>query len=372
MRIIGLNYGLHDQSIAIIENNEIILSHEMERETRIKKNYIFHKAVNHEIFFSESNRVLYERFLKETKPDDVIAIAGFADTSNSLDTKIHTMINYKKIDLGDTIDSWRNFNNYIIKDKVYHITHHFAHVAYAYFTNPFDEFDVLSYDSTGRWYSAIFLNSEDNVIVDLSYELNLGSLWLFSSWHLRGMEHVDDAGILMGAAAYGEVNLEVYDFLKTFIKKRVIDPMRPGWGSIQGKSQEEKMGVFSDFFTDANKLNKGNDRYKFYFDYCHTLQKVSEETVMELMKPLQKSKNLCTVGGCALNGYINMKLHDLYDEVYTPPACHDAGLSLGVALHANWKLNKNKKIKNKNIAYLGKEYSVTEELVKQLCMNTNN
>jgi carbamoyltransferase len=79
---------------------------------------------------------------------------------------------------------------------------------------------------------------------------------------------------------------------------------------------------------------------QWHFDIAHSLQKVLEETVLELACWLHKAtgeENLCMAGGVALNCVLNAVLRDKgpFKHIWVQPAAGDAGTALGAALWAD-------------------------------------
>ena len=113
---------------------------------------------------------------------------------------------------------------------------------------------------------------------------------------------------------------------------------------------------------------------QFHMDIAASIQKVTEDIMINLSKSLRKEyniKNLCLAGGVALNCVANGKIltAKIFDNIWVQPAAGDAGGSLGAAL-ALWhldqgnerKINLNDDMKG---SYLGPEFTqdqIEEEL----------
>ena len=107
---------------------------------------------------------------------------------------------------------------------------------------------------------------------------------------------------------------------------------------------------------------------QFHMDIASSIQAVTEEIVLRMVKALVKEykiKNLCLAGGVALNCVVNGKIlkNKLIENIWVQPAAGDAGGSLGAAL-AYWyselqKPRKNYKDQMKG-SYLGPKFNDTE------------
>ena len=104
-------------------------------------------------------------------------------------------------------------------------------------------------------------------------------------------------------------------------------------------------------------------------DIASSIQKVTEEIMLKLVKSLRKEyniKNLCLAGGVALNCVANGKIlqEKIFDQIWIQPAAGDAGGCLGATL-ALWHIEqREKRIVNLNDdmkgSYLGTEFSQKE------------
>ena len=109
-------------------------------------------------------------------------------------------------------------------------------------------------------------------------------------------------------------------------------------------------------------------------DIASSIQKVTEEIMINLAKSIRKEyniKNLCLAGGVALNCVANGKIlqEKIFDNIWIQPAAGDAGGSLGAALALWYIEQKNKRIVNSSDemkgSYLGTEFT-QEEIEKDL------
>ncbi|MCF7870407.1 MAG: hypothetical protein K9M01_04750 [Candidatus Omnitrophica bacterium] len=303
MKILGIGFTNHDQSVCLIEDEKIIFNIELERITRIK--HALYNGNNEDVY------KIAKSISKEYKPD-IIAYSFLGQ-----------VLQDKKFDLYNiaTKDKIKDLWFHVTEKNLYYIDHHQAHASYALFTSPFKRSDILVYDGSGLNFSSVFFN-RDGVLEDLSH-FKIGVVW--GKLAVMSFGKLQE-GKLMGLSAYGKENAEIYNLLK-----RRMFPF-----------EEKKISKFFEKILNRFELK----------DIAYNLQRVSEEETLKILKERKTSDFLCLSGGVALNGYINKYIEDskLYKEIYIPPACNDSGLALGAALHANYILN-NKRVKN-NIAFI--------------------
>jgi predicted NodU family carbamoyl transferase len=224
-----------------------------------------------------------------------------------------------------------DFLSYLKLDNIYYIDHHIAHAAHAFLSSDYEKSDILAIDGGGKNYRTIFITSE-NKFLDLSKELSLGALWELIS----GIMFNDNsaAGKVMGLAAYGNIQDDIYTLLEEFL-------------IFSGKVKKQY----------TNKLFIQELELLDYKDLACTLQKITLDKVKEYIIPLKTSDNICVSGGVAYNGYMNELLTKYWCNVHVPPACGDEGISLGCYMHADYVINNNRHVPN---VYSGIEYEIKE------------
>ena len=108
------------------------------------------------------------------------------------------------------------------------------------------------------------------------------------------------------------------------------------------------MRNFHRLFNQPVRDPKKNLLTQFHMDIASSVQSVTEEIILRLVKSIakeQKSKNLCMAGGVALNCVANGKIlkEKVFENIWIQPAASDAGGALGAAL-ALWHIELKKKI----------------------------
>ena len=216
------------------------------------------------------------------------------------------------------------------KDKnIYYIDHHQSHAAYAYLTSGFAESDILAIDGRGYKYNTVFFDKNGT-----SHDLNLsiGELWDYFSKELSfGTLGASKVMGLVGYAKPSKILMDLWILLDEY------------WC----ESEEDKKGhyIWRKFWY---IIQQENPRHVAY-----TLQKATEERILDAVRYLKTSDNLCVTGGVAYNGYVNELLTEEWKNVFVPPAPGDEGQALGTYMHADYTLNNNVHIPD---VYAGKEY----------------
>ena len=149
---------------------------------------------------------------------------------------------------------------------------------------------------------------------------SLGLLYEAVTAHL-GFLHSSDEYKVMALASYGKPT-----FLEEF--NSIIHPGKNGKYTIDDYMLEPMFGP-------ARKRNAPFTQK--HFDIAHSLQKVLEATVLQLVNWLYEATqeiNLCMAGGVALNCVMNAIIRDNgpFKNIWIQPAAGDAGTALGAAL----------------------------------------
>ena len=126
---------------------------------------------------------------------------------------------------------------------------------------------------------------------------------------------------------------------------------------------------FHELFGQKPRNSKSESLTQFHMDIAASIQKITEEIMIKLVKSTQREyglNNLCLAGGVALNCVANGKIlkEKIFENIWIQPAAGDAGGSLGAAL-ALWHIEQNNPRNiNRNDSmqgsYLGPEYSQIE------------
>jgi carbamoyltransferase len=232
-------------------------------------------------------------------------------------------------------------------DKWQFVDHHLAHASSAFLPSPYDEAAVLTIDGRGEHTTTSYYLGHKNklsLLSDVRMPNSLGLLYEHVTTWL-GFLHSSDEYKVMALASYGKPA-----YVNEF--RSIIHMGSHGTYTIDEVNLEDLFGPArkrSDPFTEK------------HFDIAHSLQKVLEETVLELVHwfhSATKLPNLCLAGGVALNCVLNAVIRDKgpFKNIWVQPAAGDAGTSLGAALWLDAQHGNANRFYMEH-AYWGPEYS---------------
>jgi len=345
-KIIGLHNG-HDASITAIEDGEILGHWELERVLEIKHFCGVDKG-------NEIADVLYDHVLPrlnwQVNDIDWVAFAGKTE--------------WKKTEFAEYVPQYNNFykkqpfefGNVVLrgnyKVNCYSVVHHINHMAYAYFTSPFNKEGCIlfSYDGIGDGTSTVAGWAKDNKVrVEAIYSKDLpernNGIGLCYSYLGRlfpflGNDLLATAGKAMGLSSYGTAYIDgpIFDICDKMIREWMPDPSK-----YKDKLQS-LIGTTLDF---GNPMNKECQNVMATIQYALESYVRGEilywRTFLHLENNNINEGNLAMAGGCALNVQANTALLDTgtVDKLYVPPATSDCGVSIGAALYVYYHILEN-------------------------------
>ena len=355
MIILGINAAFHDSAACIIKDGILIAAAEEERFTHIKhaKRPIPFSA--YELPFHAIDYCLQETGIN-LKEVDHIAYSFDPGINNievypDLDELFLTSITNAKNHLvsGYPHHLQQRFEGITTNDFTWHyVDHHLAHAASAFLCSPYTEAAIMTIDGRGENVSTTYYKGNGNAIEKISEVLipnSLGLLYEAVTSHL-GFLHSSDEYKVMALASYGKA-----EYLHVF--RSMIHIGENGTYTIDAYKLEEKFGP----------RRKRNEPFtEKHFDIAYSLQKVLEETVLQLVDWLHRAtgeENLCLAGGVALNCVLNAVIRDKsgFKNIWIQPAAGDSGTALGAALWIDAQLRKTSERKfEMTHAYWGPEY----------------
>jgi len=388
--ILGISAFYHDSAAALIIDGKIIAAAQEERFSRKKHDsgYPFHAI---EYVLKEANLKLsevdfitfYEKpFLKfERLLETYVAFApkGFKSFCMSMPLWLGEKLFQKKVIFNQLKKHDKNFNDI---NKIYFSEHHFSHAASAYYPSPFDNATVLTLDGVGEWATTTMAkgNGKDlEILKEIHFPHSIGLLYsaftFYTGFKVNSAEYK-----VMGLAPYGEPKY------KNLILDKLIDLKEDGTFRLNMDFFEYPTGLkmtnerFSKLFGKPVRGLENELIEQFHMDIAASIQSVTEEVVLRLVKSLAKntnSKNLCLAGGVALNCVANGKIlkEKIFENIWIQPAAGDAGGALGSAL-ALWyqelKKERLKPIKDEmKGSYLGPKFSDNEIQSKLFDLGAN-
>ena len=197
-------------------------------------------------------------------------------------------------------------------NKISFSEHHYSHAASAYYPSPFKEAIVLTLDGVGEWATSTVALGKDNnlkILKEIYFPHSLGLLYSAFTYY-TGFKVNSGEYKLMGLAPYGNPKY------KNKILDELIDLKEDGSFKLNMKYFNYATGLtmtnknFSDLFGLPVRDPNVNKIEQFHMDIASSIQAVTEEIVLKMVKALVKEykiKNLCLAGGVALNCVANGK-----------------------------------------------------------------
>ena len=371
--ILGIACGYHDSSAALILDGVVIGAMEEERFTGIKHDSTFPtNAIN---WLYKDNKIT---------GNDISVVTFYENPKLKLErieesTKRGGLINFFK--RKSIIDSNKEQAKEI-ESKIYEITnpniilaygdHHLSHIAYAYYTSPFERATILSVDGVGEWETTVLAFAEGKNITkiqNIKFPHSLGMLYSAMTAFL-GFKPNEGEYKVMGLAPYGN-------------SKTYLDKFTQLYTLMEDGGFETNMKYFTyDYSTNSMFNEKLAELFELpnrlpedeltqeHKDLAATIQHQYEFLFFRLLNKMfaiRATNNLCISGGCAYNGTANGKIlkNTGYKQLWIPPAPSDAGSAIGCALNYYYTHNESAvRVPNTN-PYLG-TFNTNDEIETEL------
>ena len=381
--ILGISAFYHDSAACILKDGEIIAAAQEERFTRKKHDPSYpHNAIEFvlkyanlrlnevdQIVFFEKPFLKFERLL-----ETYVAFApkGFISFSKAMPLWIKEKLFQKNL-LFNKLK--KHDQNYKSDENIFFSDHHLSHAASAFFPSPFEEAIVLTADGVGEWATttvAVGKGNKLDIKKEIHFPHSLGLLYSAFTYY-TGFKVNSGEYKLMGLAPYGN---------PIYVDKihQLVDIKEDGTFRLNQDYFNYATGLtmtsskFHNLFGQKPRNPINEKLTKFHIDIAASIQKVTEDIMINLSKSLRKEyniKNLCLAGGVALNCVANGKIltAKIFDNIWVQPAAGDAGGSLGAAL-ALWHLDQGNERKinlndDMKCSYLGPKFTqnqIEEEL----------
>ena len=354
--ILGISAFYHDSAACILKDGKIIAAAQEERFTRKKHDFSYpHNAIefvlnNANLKLSQIDRIVFfeKPFLKfERLLETYVAFApkGFTSFAKAMPLWLKEKLFQKNFLFNKLKEHDKNYKS---DQNIYFSDHHLSHAASAFFPSPFEEAVILTADGVGEWATttvAIGKNNNLEVKKEIHFPHSLGLLYSAFTYY-TGFKVNSGEYKLMGLAPYGKPIFE--DKIK-----KLIDIKEDGTFRLDQKYFNYATGLtmtnkkFNDLFGQKPRDPKNEKITQFHMDIAASIQKVTEEIMIDLAKSIRKEydiSNLCLAGGVALNCVANGKIlkEKIFDNIWIQPAAGDAGGSLGAAL-ALWYIDQGNK-----------------------------
>jgi len=382
--ILGISAFYHDSAACILKDGKIIAAAQEERFTRKKhdpsypSNAIKFVLDYAQLKLSDVNQIVFfeKPFLKfERLLETYVAFApkGFVSFSKAMPLWISEKLFQKNLLFNKLKEHDKNYKS---DSNIFFSDHHLSHAASAFFPSPFEEAVVLTADGVGEWATttvAVGKGNQLEIKKEIHFPHSLGLLYSAFTYY-TGFKVNSGEYKLMGLAPYG---VPIYE---DKIKSNLINVKEDGSFHLDQSYFDYATGLtmtnkkFDNLFGQKVRDSKHEKLTQFHMDIAASIQKVTEDIMIKLIKSLKEEfnvSNLCLAGGVALNCVANGKIlkEKIFDNIWVQPAAGDAGGSLGAAL-ALWHIEQNnpRTVDYKDSmqgSYLGPEYS-QKEIEEQL------
>lgn len=363
--ILGVNGWFedsHDASACLLKDGELLVMIEEERLSRKKHSFdtLPYRSIQACLDFAEIT------------VDDINHIAigwDYAKKTGSQGKLFHG-------ENQDLLNFFLPYERYLrLTDPTVHIIpHHLAHAASAFRTSQMSEAAILVIDGAGESQSISFgFGSDQGIMItrELSIIHSLG--YFFEAWsRFLGFSSMD-TGKLMGLAGHGhpetvhfyrcegskiQINHLEDDEWRLVCRDKVHDFWRVRLGQ-QFSSRLERDGSYDQSTGGKTRAAPITPLVK---NLAATAQLELERVVFQLSQVALEQmpgRPLVLSGGVAYNCSVNGKLSNALNcEVFIPPVCGDAGVSLGAALEVSSRLG-NKDIHLKSASW-GQSFSAEQ------------
>lgn len=379
-KVLGINYGGHDTSAALMIDGIVVSACEEERYRRIKHCRHFPTYAIEDclkiagILINDVDEVAFgfdpvyhirEAYLRRAMESSTGIEFLFDDIDRIK----------KKQDTELTIREATGYTGLINYYK-----HHECHLASAYYPSGFHDALVASYDGIGEIETGLLgigRNGKIEVIHSKSrFPHSLGLLYSAITYYL-GWQHHSDEGIVMGLATYGNADKLIPGSTQSYyqvfedilIDKGGFDyEINLDWVDYHNKRDSWVSEKFLSCFGESREPDAEPNQN--HMDIAAALQKRLEVVVLKQMEratAIYGIDHLCLAGGVALNCSLNGKLEssDLFKEIFVQPASGDSGVAIGACYLAERRRNPSFLPERNSVSFLGGG-SDSEEIDKAL------
>jgi len=363
MRILGISAFYHDSAAALIVDGKVVSAQEEERFTGEKHDQRF--PINSIKWILKQNKL---------KINQIDKIVWYEDPKKKYERFKEQWFRYfpKTILLTKKLIFWRKNNNIedIIrtqlgyKGSIEYVEHHISHLAYSFYTSPFNEAHLFSVDGVGENETAILgLGLKGRYIQPLErtyFPHSLGLLYASITAFL-GFKPNSGEYKVMGLVAYGnQKDLYREQFEKIAKLKGNQLELDMKYFSFHYSEKGMFTSKLAELFNIAPRVPE-SELEPAYMDIAFSLQAHYERLFFQMLNNFYKhypQDNLCLSGGCAYNGLANGKItiETPYKNVYVPPAPSDAGSAIGCALFVYYQSNPTQKRVENSTPFLGPSY----------------
>jgi carbamoyltransferase len=245
------------------------------------------------------------------------------------------------------------------RDRIRVLDHHDGHAGLAFYPSGFDEAAVLIVDSLGSRLNTqtLYHATPDGLrVVERGNLWGIGRLYSLVTGSVLPYGPEKGFGKTMGLAPYGRVYPgPVLEFNGRH------EGMQSDYSAFCSRPPSPRII--------ADGVKRCTDREQVLDPYfaraAYDVQQECERELVRLARYAHErtgSRRLCLSGGTALNGLANARVIEtgLFDEVFIPPGCSDAGIALGLALWGYFQETSSSRRSTVSVsmhhAYTGRSY----------------
>jgi carbamoyltransferase len=349
----------HDAAVALLKDGKIISAIENERIDRIK----------------HSNKLPYDgvRYCLESEGLNINDISKFSWGRGNewlLNQDLafyyleHNEITTPLIDARTLLANRlsERLDGQITSDKIDFVNHDRAHALSSYAISGFNESLVITIDARGDENICTTISmAKDTLLKNIAtyrglYTSSIGAFYI-SVCRMLGYDVFDEYKV-MGLAPYGDPK-KFRQFMETTYSLKED-------GLVEFHLHKFTEAVF------IKPIRRKNQPFtQEHKDFAAAAQEALENQIFHIAKYFQKKtglRNLCLAGGVAQNCTVNGKLllSGLFDNIFVPPAAHDAGLAIGAAIDSYWQESNKPKLFPIQHAYLGAQIKTNKDIETEL------
>ncbi|MBZ5700738.1 MAG: carbamoyltransferase [Acidobacteriia bacterium] len=363
MLTLGINYSqMHDSSACIVRDGELLFAVAEERLSRLKHDAGFpHLAIRACLDFAQA------------QPGDLDEVCFGWQAPGPLfrhDLKCYATgrqpLTYLNL-LNSTryfLSMWhqqggaKRFAQHFgpTKARMRFVDHHLAHALSTFGYSGYGDAAVLVMDGRGAWEATSIWHGRDNRlehVLTIPWPNSLGLFYAEFTQYL-GFQKYSDEWKVMGLAPYGKPGVDLRAFLDLSAA-----PYRVHTKLLAENASGSLEGIVARLGPARRAESEIEDRYK---DIAYAVQEACENAMLNLVRlAVEKtgSRNVCLVGGVALNSKANGKIaaSGLVDKIFVQPAAADDGVALGAALAPYLENGRRLPDKPMRHGYLGPAFS---------------
>lgn len=353
MKILGISAHYHDAAAAVVIDGVPVCAVQEERLSRRKNDEAFPLAAIEWCLDRASVQpeeldavVFYERPMLKFERILTSALRAFPRSWRMFPKAMKNSLG-EKVWVRGIISSHLG----VPARKVLFAQHHQSHAAAAFLTAPTERAAILTADGVGEWATLTAGRGERtrggptsiSLLREIRFPHSLGMLYSTFTAYL-GFKVNEDEYKVMGLAGYGRP--AVVDAVRRLIQRTpdgafTLDLQYFDFHASASRSYSRRfLDLFGPPRNPYDPIDLQTDEGKRFADIAASVQRVLEETLVDLARSLQREtglRDLCLGGGVALNGVANARIlaEAGFDRVFVPPAPGDAGCAIGAALYAD-------------------------------------